>query len=92
MSMEVLPRIVLNRIRKLMFQFLWSGHSVAQHYHLCRWEVLSRPKKLGGWGFCNLTIFNQALNAITLWRVLTQPSIWQQVIRDKYLHNATLLN
>jgi hypothetical protein len=92
MSMEALPRIVLNRIRKLMFQFLWSGHSDAQHYHLCRWEVLSRPKNLGGWGFHNLTIFNQALNAITLWRVLTQPSIWQKVIRGKYLHNATLLN
>jgi hypothetical protein len=92
MSMEALPRIILNRIRKLMFQFLWTGHSEAQQYHLCRWEILSRPKNLGGWGFCNLPLFNLALNASTLWRVLTQPSIWQKVIKEKYLHNATLIN
>jgi hypothetical protein len=92
MSMEALPHTVLNKIRKMMFHFLWNGHSDTQQYHLCRWEVLSRPKKNGGWGFRNLTHFNLALNAITLWRVLTQESIWHQVIRDKYLHNSTLIN
>jgi hypothetical protein len=57
MSMEALPRSVINRIRKVMFQFLWNGHSETQHYHLCRWEALSRPKKYGGWGFRNLYLF-----------------------------------
>jgi hypothetical protein len=92
MSLEALPRTILNRIRKLMFHFLWNGHSEAQKYHLCRWEILSRPKKNGGWGFHNLPLFNLALNAITLWRVLTQSSLWQKVIKGKYLHNVTLLN
>jgi hypothetical protein len=88
MSMEALPHSVINKIRKVMFHFLWNGHSDTQH----RWEVLSRPKKNGGWGFRNLFHFNMALNAITLWQVLTQESIWHQVIRDKYLHNSTLIN
>jgi hypothetical protein len=68
-----------------MFQFLWSGHSDTQHYHLCRWEVLSRPKKLEGWGFRNISIFNLALNVITLWRVLTQTSLWQKVAHIIFL-------
>jgi hypothetical protein len=69
-SMEALPRSILSMIRKVMFHFLWNGHSESQHYHLCRWEALSRPKKLGGWGFRNILFFNKALNTNTLWRLL----------------------
>jgi hypothetical protein len=61
MSMETIPRSVLNKIQKLMFNFLWSGHKETQHYHLCRWDLLSRPKKCGGWGFHNLFHFNTSL-------------------------------
>jgi hypothetical protein len=92
MSMEALPRTVLTKIRKMMFNFLWNGHSESQRYHLCSWETLSRPKKNGGWGFRNLFHFNTALNTNTLWRVLTHESIWHRVILDKYLQNATLFN
>jgi hypothetical protein len=91
MTMEAIPRLILNKIRKLMFKFLWTGHLETQKYHLCRWEVLSRPKKFGGWGFHNLPLFNLALNATTLWRVLNQPSIWQKVIKEKYLHNTSFI-
>jgi hypothetical protein len=92
MSMEALPRSILTKLRKMMFHFLWKGHSNSQQYHLYRWEVLSRPKKHVGWGIRNLTQFNLALNIVTLWRALTQESIWHQVIRDKYLLNSTLIN
>jgi hypothetical protein len=92
MSMEALPRSVIKKIRKLIFKFLWNGHSESQHYHLCSWETLSRPKKNGGWGFRNLYHFNTALITNTLWRVLNHESLWHQVIMDKYLQNATLTN
>jgi hypothetical protein len=35
------PRSILNQIRKLMFNFLWKGNKDSNHYHLCRWDVLS---------------------------------------------------
>jgi hypothetical protein len=76
----------------VMFQFLWNGHSETQHYHLCRWEVLSRPKKIGGWGLQNLFLFNTALNTNTLWRVLSQDSIWHRVVFGKYIQNQSLVN
>jgi hypothetical protein len=78
-------RSVLCKIRKMMFHFLWNGHNDSQHYHLCRWDILSRPKKFGGWGFRNLGFFNLALNANTLWRVLTQEGIWHRVIIGQIL-------
>jgi hypothetical protein len=58
MSLETIPRSVLNKIQKIMFNFLWNGNNETQHFHLCRWESLSKPKKCGGWGFHNLFHFN----------------------------------
>jgi hypothetical protein len=92
MSLEIIPCSVLNKVWKLMFNFLWNGNSETKHYHLCRWDVLSRPKFCGGWGFRNLFHFNTALNANTLWRVLNREGIWHNIIKDKYLHNTTIIN
>jgi hypothetical protein len=91
MSMESLPRSVLNKIRKLIFHYLWNGRSDSCQYHLCRWDLLARPKRNGGWGFRNLSHFNLALNATMLWRLLTHQSIWHQVVMDKYLFSIPLL-
>jgi hypothetical protein len=60
MSMEMIPKSVLNRIRQLMFEFMWSGQKATHHFHLCRWDLLARPKHCGGWGLRNLATFNSA--------------------------------
>jgi hypothetical protein len=67
-----IPSTVLNRIRQLVFSFLWSGSKQKQSYHLCRWETLTRPKKYGGWGLRNILCFYRALATNTLWRVLIE--------------------
>jgi hypothetical protein len=85
MALVTVPRSVLNKIRQLIFEFLWSGGGSTQHYHLCGWEVISKPKSYGGWGLRNLFHFNLALAANSLWRVLTKQGIWHKVIKDKYL-------
>jgi hypothetical protein len=90
--MEALPRSVLSKIRKLIFDFLWNEHQDKHRFHLCSWEVISRPKRNGGWGIRNLNLFNLALISVTLWCILTQKSLWHSVIRDKYLHSSSLSN
>jgi len=92
MSMETIPQSILSNIIKLMFHFIWNGQKDTQNSHLCRWEVLSRPKKNDGWGFRNLTLFNTTLIVNMLSRVLTQNGIWHKVLKDKYLPNTTIIN
>jgi hypothetical protein len=85
MTLAAVPNSVLVKIRQLIFSFLWSGCSERKHMHLCNWETIAKPKKVGGWGLRNLFLFNKALAANTLWRVLTKAGVWHNVIKDKYL-------
>jgi hypothetical protein len=91
MSLEAIPRTILNQIQKLMFKFLWNGSIDSQKFHLCRWDLLSRPKKSGGWGFRNLVVFNTTLITNSLWRVLTLQGIWHKLSRDKYLRKFIVI-
>jgi hypothetical protein len=81
---------VLNRIRKMMYRFLWSGCGESERIHLCKWEDLSKPKVYGGWGFKHLNWFNKALAANTLWRCLMKDGLWHRVIMDKYFHSQSV--
>jgi hypothetical protein len=46
MSLELIPRSILNKIRKLMFDFLWSGNKTNQQFHLCRWDILIQTQEM----------------------------------------------
>jgi hypothetical protein len=50
MELASIPIFVLNKIRQLIFSFLWSGCSEKKHLHLSSWDSIARPKFLGGWG------------------------------------------
>jgi len=73
-----------------MFSFLWSGDFGKKHLHLCSWEVIAKPKHLGGWGIRNIFHFNRALAANSLWRVLVKDGVWNKVIKDKYLPHCSV--
>jgi hypothetical protein len=77
--------LVLTKIRKLIFDFLWMGGRKEHGIHLCSWEKIAKPKLLGGWGLRNLFIFNRALATKSLWQVLMEEGIWHRVIKYKYL-------
>ena len=67
MALVAIPTSILEKIRKLMFNFLWSGDEGKKHFHLCSWEVLAKPKLMGGWGIQNIFLFNRDLGANSLW-------------------------
>jgi hypothetical protein len=90
MALAAIPATVLTKLRKLIFNFLWSGCSDHSRQHLCNWQALAKPKQKGGWGIQNLFHFSQALAANSLWRVLNLPGIWHSVILDKYLCHHTV--
>jgi hypothetical protein len=77
------PLSVIKKIRQLIFEFLWSGSKQRRGFHLCKWQEISKPKSLGGWGLRNLYLFYRALSANIFWRVLMKPDIWNKVVKDK---------
>jgi hypothetical protein len=89
-SLAAIPRSILHRLRKILFNFLWKGNIDASHLHLANWDSLARPKRFGGWGLLNIYNFSSALAATTLWRVLTTEGLWQKVLKEKYLCSTTI--
>jgi hypothetical protein len=88
MSLEALPCSVLNKIRKLIFDFLWNGHQNRQRIHLCSWEFVKTQKE---WrlGRSRFKKFQSGIKLSDSWRVLTVESLWHFVVRDKYLKNSS---
>jgi hypothetical protein len=85
MSLQKIPLKIINILRRLIFNFLWNSHLGKFRFHLCSWEMLSKPRRFGGWGLMNLSIFNTALLANSFWRAVSIDSIWHRIIMDKYL-------
>jgi len=67
MALAAIPASILQKIRKLIFSFLWSGDEGKKNFHLCIWEFLAKPKLMGGWGIQNNFLFNSALATNSLW-------------------------
>jgi hypothetical protein len=85
LALAKIPSSILYTIRRLMFSFLWSGSAYHSSFHPCRWELIAKTKSAGGWGLCNLIIFQQALATKSLWRSITQGGVWQHIIFGKYI-------
>ncbi|RVX20143.1 Transposon TX1 uncharacterized 149 kDa protein [Vitis vinifera] len=59
----------------------WEG----KRDHLVRWDVVCKPKAIGGLGFGNISLRNLALLGKWLWRYLRERStLWHQVILSIY--------
>jgi hypothetical protein len=91
MALAHIPIVVLQRICKLCFDFLWSGNSHSHRYHLSNWMSIARPKKHGGWGLRNIFLFYRALATNTMWRALMRRGIWKNILKDKYFPHTSVL-
>ncbi|XP_050207725.1 uncharacterized protein LOC126657132 [Mercurialis annua] len=88
-----LPVSLCHRVNSLSSQF-WRGQVADEHrYHWVSWHKMCFSKAIGGLGFKDLQVFNQALLAKQVWRILQNPhSLLFQVYRAKYFPTGTFLN
>jgi hypothetical protein len=90
MCLSWIPKGTLEKIRRLYFRFIWSG--MKDHYTLpwAKWELLARPKSLGGWGLKNIFTFAKELAAKSSWRLINTNNIWTHVVTKKYILPRTI--
>lgn len=77
LTLATLRAAIQNKIYQITYNFLWSGNKEKKKYHLCNWQMIGRPKLLGGWGLRSLTGFSRVLAAHSLWRVVLNGGLWQ---------------
>ncbi|RVW54308.1 hypothetical protein CK203_068490 [Vitis vinifera] len=61
LSLFKIPASTASKIEKMQRDFLWSGAGEGEKDHLIIWNVVSRPKELGGLGFGKTSLGNIAL-------------------------------
>ncbi|RVW35158.1 Transposon TX1 uncharacterized 149 kDa protein [Vitis vinifera] len=85
LSLFKISASIASKIEKLQRDFLWSGAGEGKKDHLIRWDVVSRPKELGGLGFGKTCLRNIALLGKWLWRFPRERSgLWHKVIASIY--------
>jgi hypothetical protein len=85
-----IPKGVLQRLDYFRSRFFWQGDSDKKKYRLTRWNIVCRPKDLGGLGVPDLEVKNWALLGKWLARLLTEDGIWQTILRRKYVGSKAI--
>jgi hypothetical protein len=84
MLLFLIPKYVIEKIRKLSLSFLRSRDREKRGITLVKWKRVALPKDMGGWGIKDLSLFSKALSAKCVWRLITVDGLWTQVMIQKY--------
>jgi hypothetical protein len=89
MSCFQIPVTNCDKIRAVIANQWWGVEDGKKKVHWRSWEWLSSPKALGGMGFRDLTLFNQAMLGRQGWRLLTEPtSLCARVLKGRYFPHS----
>ncbi|KAK4268485.1 hypothetical protein QN277_025138 [Acacia crassicarpa] len=79
------PIKTIKEIQSLIANFWWGGNIYGGKIHWKAWDALSVNKSLGGMGFRDLMVMNEALLAKTAWKLMMRPNdLWARVLKSIY--------
>lgn len=89
LSCFLLPFGICEKIRRSISNYWWGLEDGRRKLHWRSWKWLSSPKFLGGMGFKDISIFNQAMLGKQCWRLLTKAnSLCARVLKGSYYPNG----
>ncbi|XP_024004813.1 uncharacterized protein LOC112081968 [Eutrema salsugineum] len=84
-----LPKGCLKDIEKLCSRFLWSGSIEEKVMAKVAWKHICLPKKEGGLGLRDFSVWNQVLNLRLIWILFTKTdSLWVAWLREHKLKRS----
>ena len=93
MSCFRIPVAICERMRQAVADYWWGREDGKRKLHWRSWDWLSLPKKLGGLGFRDFSLFNQAMLGKQCWRLLTEPeSLCSRVLKARYFPHCDFLD
>ena len=92
MSLSWIQKGILEKDRQICLHFMWSGKKEVVVTPWVRWERISRPKAMGGWGIKNIFLFSEALAAKGGWRLIHADNLWTRVITAKYIAPDSIID
>ncbi|CAM8982037.1 unnamed protein product [Rhodiola kirilowii] len=88
-----IPDQLIKRIVSIVSKYWWSNGGDSRGIHWCSFDKLCKAKTEGGLGFRELSIFNDALLAKQVWRLLhCEDSLTSRLLKSKYYREANVLN
>jgi hypothetical protein len=93
MSVFLLPISLCKELNALMQGFYWGHRENSTKIHWMSWERMGISKDQGGLVFRDLVMFNRALLAKQLWRIMQKPdSLVALIMKAKYFSQNTILD
>ncbi|XP_010666976.2 uncharacterized protein LOC104884079 [Beta vulgaris subsp. vulgaris] len=88
-----LPTMIIQKIQAAMARFWWGSSDTKRKIHWKNWEAMCTLKCLGGMGFKDLGVFNDALLGRQAWRLIHAPqSLLSRVLKAKYYPSCEFLD
>ena len=91
MSIAWIPKGFLEKHRCICFTLLWQGKKEIHTRRWVKWDRITIPKALGGWGLKNIFHFSIDLVAKCGWRLISTTSPWTEVIAQKYISPSSMI-
>jgi hypothetical protein len=93
MSIFKLPAGFHDDYMKLVRNFWWGEDEKKRKVHWASWDILASPKNLGGIGFRDTKLMNQALLARQCWRIINNPnSLCARLLKSIYFPRGNFLD
>ena len=86
------PKRLCESMNGSLARFWWGQKFEERKIHWRSWILMTMAKSLGGIGFKDLEVFNNALLVKQCWRMMVEPfSFWAKVLKGVYFHDRDLL-